>query len=569
MSTAPVQHHDQQPGLSPPEPPAGGRSRVAGLDVARGLALVGMIATHTLPLTTDDGAPTAVTTVAAGRAAATFVLVAGIGVALLSGGRHRLDGRERVAASAGILVRALAVGVLGLVLGALSPVNGIWGILPFYALLFVLVLPLLGLGARGAALVTAGVVAAGPVLLVMAEGLALPRAGADDPTFADVLREPLAVLVQLLVTGAYPVVVLLGFLTAGLAIGRLDLSSRRVAWSLCAGGVALAVAARVTSWVLLYPLGGLARLVQDAEDPAEATTSLLWEEHQPLSTWWHLALPAPHSHTPVDLLHTLGSAVAVLGAALLLTRVPVLRRLLSPLAAAGSLVLTLYCAHLVLLATGFLSEYPVALFLVMLVGGLGGAAAWRRGIGQGPLEKAVSVAAGAARRAVATHTARASGATVPAGPGPFRGVPAGPGPLRGVVAPVAALLLVVALGLVVRSQAGAGDPADDGGSPGVAAATAAPAVPPATGTARFCELTDRYATLLESHPDDPRATLDEGAATVRELERSAPAELRGPVGTLVDELRAEAGTTGAVAPGPAAVESAETVVDEFVDDHCD
>ena len=560
MSTAPVRYHDPQPGLSPPEPPAGGGSRVAGLDVARGLALIGMIATHTLPLTTDDGSPTAVTTVAAGRAAATFVLVAGIGVALLSGGRHPVHGRERVAASAGILVRALAVGVLGLALGALSPVNGIWGILPFYALLFVLVLPLLGLRARGAALVTAGVVAAGPVLLVAAEGMALPRAGADDPTFADVLHEPLAVLVQLLVTGAYPVVVLPAFLTAGLAVGRLDLSSRRVAWSLCVGGVALAVAARVTSWFLLYPLGGLARLVQDApvqdaDTPAEAVTRLLWEEHQPLSTWWHLALPAPHSHTPVDLLHTLGSALAVLGAALLLTRVPALRRLLSPLAAAGSLVLTLYCAHLVLLATGFLSEDPVPLFLVMLVGGLGVATVWRHRVGQGPLEKAVSVAAGAARRAVAAGTARASGATVPAGPGLS----------RGVVAPVAAVLLVVALGLAVRSQAGAGDPADDGEPPGIAAAAAASAAPPATGTARFCALTDRYATLLDTHPDDPRAVLDEGAATVRELVRSAPGELRGPVGTLVDELRAEAGATGAVAPGPAAVESAETVVD----DHCD
>src|SRR3954469_14101024 len=114
-------------------------------------------------------------------------------------------------------------------------------------------------------------------------------------------------------------------------------------------------------------MGGLARLIEQgglSNDPADVT-SLLWEPETPTS-WWYLALPTPHSHTPVDLLHTLGSALAVLGMALLLTRVPAIARLLWPLAAAGSLSLTLYSAHLVLLTGSILDEQPTLLFLAMV-----------------------------------------------------------------------------------------------------------------------------------------------------------------------------------------------------------
>jgi hypothetical protein len=94
-----------------------------------------------------------------------------------------------------------------------------------------------------------------------------------------------------------------------------------VAWWLLGAGAALAVAARVVSSIVLHPLGGLARLTsQDGSGAGPA--ELLWEHPHLSSSWWYLALPAPHSHTPVDVTHTLGSAMVVLGAALLLTRVP-------------------------------------------------------------------------------------------------------------------------------------------------------------------------------------------------------------------------------------------------------
>ena len=92
----------------------GHRPRVVGVDVARGLALIGMLATHVFGTLDDNGNPTAAQFVAGGRAATTFVLVAGVSLAFLSGGRNGVRGRERVAAAAGLAARAALVGAIGL-----------------------------------------------------------------------------------------------------------------------------------------------------------------------------------------------------------------------------------------------------------------------------------------------------------------------------------------------------------------------------------------------------------------------------------------------------------------------
>ncbi|WP_060572521.1 MULTISPECIES: heparan-alpha-glucosaminide N-acetyltransferase domain-containing protein [unclassified Pseudonocardia] len=544
-----------------PVPDARRRPRLAGVDVARGAAVLGMIATHALPQATDAGDPTTAAVVAAGRSAATFVFVAGVSVAFLSGRRDGVHGRARLAASAGLLVRAGVVLALGLVVGTLSPLNGIWGILPVYGLLFVLVLPLLGLGPRALAAVTAAIVALGPVLLMTTSAAELPLAGEDDPTLVTLLLDPLGLLVQLLLSGAYPVVVYLAYLTAGLAVGRLDLSSGRVAGWLLGGGLALAVTARAVSWYLLDVLGGLDALVRGsgADDPARAATTLLWEENQPLTSWWHLALPAPHSHTPVDLLHTLGSASAVLGASLLLSRVPIVRRMLSPLAAAGSMALTVYCAHLVLLATGIWSDDPTLLFTAMAVGALLGALLWRHLLGQGPLEKLVSVPATAARRAVAAGPART----------PSTGLSVGARAATRVAAGTAAVVvLVTALGLGVWTRSTAPVPA--AGPEVTGSAPADPDAADAAGpdAARYCALSVRYSALLDTEEDPAPEALRDAADTATEMARVAPAPVAGPVALLADDARAEAGVTGATAPDPAAVETAQAAVDAFEETGC-
>ena len=116
----------------------------------------------------------------------------------------------------------------------------------------------------------------------------------------------------------------------------------------------------------------------------------MYKRQVPTTTWWWLASDAPHSTTPVDLLHTTGTALAVLGAMLLLAGT--LRGwgswLLVPLAAAGSMPLTLYCLHLLVLdavAPGNRPD-PMAFWAVQVVGALVLAPLWRHLVGRGPLE---------------------------------------------------------------------------------------------------------------------------------------------------------------------------------------
>jgi uncharacterized membrane protein YeiB len=377
----------------------GSGSRVTGVDVARGLALFGMMATHVFETIADDGSPTAATVVAAGRSAATFAVVAGVSVAFLSGGRRGVHGRARTASAAGLAVRALLIGAVGLLLGFTSSVEVI---LAFYALMFLLAIPLLPLRPGRLAVLCGVLAVASPVLLVATARLGLGHGEGPDPTPITLVTDPLGVLLQLLVTGAYPVVVYLAYLCAGLAIGRLDLTSRRVAGWLFGGGLALAVTSRVVSWSLLYPLGGMDRLVAVRswyDSPAEAASELLWDPEQG-SSWWYLAVAAPHAHSPLDMAHVLGSATAVLGASLLLTRRPAVRRLLQPLAAAGAMTLTLYSAHILVLEAEPFDDAAGALYLFLIVASLLFAVLWRRDHDQGPLERLVGVPSSRVRRAV-------------------------------------------------------------------------------------------------------------------------------------------------------------------------
>jgi hypothetical protein len=52
-------------------------------------------------------------------------------------------------------------------------------------------------------------------------------------------------------------------------------------------------------------MGGLARLIEQSQRGGEPISlpGVLWEPEPPTS-WWYLAVSAPHAYTPVDLLHT-------------------------------------------------------------------------------------------------------------------------------------------------------------------------------------------------------------------------------------------------------------------------
>ncbi len=331
-----------------------GRTRLTGLDAARGVALFGMMATHIMPLYSDSSQATWVALIFAGRASALFAVVAGVGLALLSGSSTRPNTGPRTVPGdrRGIAARAAVIGLIALVLGGLD-VN-IAVILFHYAVLFLLALPFLRLRVLPLACWTFGWLLLSPIPALMLrqlafDELAIPNLG-HNVSWTD-LTTPGVLLVDVAVTGYYPVLQWLGYILFGMLIGRIGMAQPVVQWVLLLAGAALAVLTKAISSMLLETQGGMAALLATQEGTDYYLKPMLDVGLTGLTqtdSWWWLAVSAPHSGQPLDLLHTAGTSAMVLGACLLMTRRTPL--LLLPLSGPGSMTLTLYSMHVVVMS---------------------------------------------------------------------------------------------------------------------------------------------------------------------------------------------------------------------------
>ncbi|ANS78465.1 Putative membrane protein [Serinicoccus hydrothermalis] len=329
--------------------------RLVGVDLARTLALLGMFAAH---LAEQEGAgPGGVSPlfqVVAGRSSALFAVLAGVSLVLAAP-------REAVLADPGayrrrILVRSSLVGGLGLVLG--TPSSGIAVILTYYGVLFCSALPVLSWRARPLALLALAWGVASPVASLLLRPL-LPDPTLAVPSLTTLLTQPVQLLGELLVTGYYPVLTWATYLFAGMAVGRV-LQARgdgaRVTRPLVLAGGGLAVLALAAS-ALLTRTEQVRTSLLASVGLGPGDWALLDHERRlgfygvfPEGSAWWLGVWAPHSGSVVDLAHTTGSALLVLGCCLVLVRT--LTALPWPLlAGAGRATLTLYSAHVILLAT--------------------------------------------------------------------------------------------------------------------------------------------------------------------------------------------------------------------------
>ena len=357
--------------------------RLVGVDLARGLALLGMMAVHVLPAQDADGSASVADQVASGRSAALFAVLAGVGLALAYGRRPSLP-----RAGAAVLLRAVVIGAIGLGLGLLE--SGIAVILAYYAVFFVLALPWLRAGPRVLA-AAAAVVAVGMPFVSFAVRDDLPPRDSASPVPAD-LSEPGRLLSELLLTGYYPALVWLAYLLVGLAVGRLALRSTGTALRLAATGAVLAVGAVGLSMLLLGPLGGyeaLADVVRpdDGRTVEQVVDTARFGTVPTTSAWW-LATDAAHTSTPLDMAATTGAALLVLGLALLVRGR--LATLLTPLWAAGSMPLSLYTAHVAFLGLTETDD-PEPYYLAQVLVALVFATVWRRYVGRGPIEQVLAL----------------------------------------------------------------------------------------------------------------------------------------------------------------------------------
>ncbi len=328
------------------------------MDLARGLAVLGMFAAHLLALpAVTAGEPDTWIGVAAGRSSILFAVLAGVSLALVSGGAQPVVGAARRLARRRIALRAALVWAIG----AAIVFTGVpvFVILPAYALLFLLALPAIGLSAT-ALWSLAGIGALTlPWLQPLWNSLPLWQGVAGDD-------------LSLLVGWHYPFTVWIVFVLVGLAIGRSALGAFGTQLRLVLGGVGAVILALVADVVLSPREGTYLAAVLSA---------------------------APHSSGILEVVGSAGSAVATIGVCLLLGRTPASTALL-PLRAVGAMPLTAYVAQLVVWAmlaglllddVGDLSGFrALSPFWPFVVGALVLCTAWALLCGRGPLERFIA-----------------------------------------------------------------------------------------------------------------------------------------------------------------------------------
>jgi uncharacterized protein len=357
--------------------PASGR--VEAVDLARGLALIGMMLVHVGPHWRGGDLPVG-DIIAGGRAAPLFALLAGVALSLVHDRDPRGAGSTRATCTRGALLVAL-----GLALGSLHDMP-VLIILAFYGLLIVVALPFRRLSTRALFVLGAVWAVAAPVLLLW---ITIEHAPVDlsQAQLSD-LRHPADLLAELLLWGAYPALVWFAYLLVGLAVGRLDLGRARVAWALVVSGAALAALTLLVGWVAIRA-GALS-------DPLGLGWQRLFAQSFGPPRWDRLLLVGQHTSTPLNVLSVIGSALVVIGLAALAVRVPWARLVLTPVLAAGAMTLTLYTVHVLWawrLHVGYLDahggEYPPGSYrtwLLQVVVLCLAAVLWQRFVGKGPLE---------------------------------------------------------------------------------------------------------------------------------------------------------------------------------------
>ncbi|MFO8154319.1 DUF418 domain-containing protein [Thioalkalivibrio sp.] len=359
--------------------------RLAGIDVARALAIVGMLLIHVGPTRLESTAGR-LYALPHGHAAVLFLLLAGVGVALLA----RSAARRAIPGGIGVdlVWRAALLLPLGLWLQGVA--SGLHIILQTYALLFLLAIVAVRLPARWLLALTALLALAGPLGFLAGRVL---QPGVFNRTNVDFGDAPGEILHTLLLSGPYPLVTAAVPFMFGLWLGHRDLAARGVQWRLMVGGTLAFIAV----------LGVTRALVGVFGEPGLVVG------------WLHVLSTDPHSQMPPWLWSATALAVAVLGACLLLANRA--GRVLVPLVALGRTALTFYVGHALALAywpqTLQTSEPGRALAISAGITGVAMvfALVWLRLFRRGPLESVLQLPAWwfARHPAGARHAAQSRG----------------------------------------------------------------------------------------------------------------------------------------------------------------
>lgn len=368
--------------------------RLLGLDALRALAVLGMVYMHVSPTGWLSAVPFSEKAAAlgwfegmiTGRAMSLFVLLAGISIALMTGGFKPHAGerlrthRKRIAIRAGVLF------IISLCVDQFSGMN--LSILEFYSLWLLLLIPLLRLRPR--MLFTAAAIAAIALpifsFIVMNYGRdwpISPFSGGGQPAVGlPLLWQPLdwpAKLKQLFFGSGFQTLYAIPLLLAGLAIGRLDLRSTNVRRKLAISGAVLVAVSWLTSQVALGPLGA-----------EQALADMMSSSGPLLQPWVSVLTLPPHQLYAFSIPMApfmLGIGLLMLAGLLSLLQLPGWQSALNPLTATGRMALTWYAAHHIFIQrVAGDPPYAFTLFAGMMIFALAVSPLWLRWSSRGPLE---------------------------------------------------------------------------------------------------------------------------------------------------------------------------------------
>jgi uncharacterized membrane protein len=427
-----------EPGLEPPLAAAGATSeplddigpatpssrRVLGLDVARAVAILGMLLAH-YPILDGTGGPLrGIARFVDGKAMPLFLLLAGCGVTLLVR-RHPHPARA-------LLGRAGVLLVVGLVLHEHIPHIAV--VLHFYAAYLVAALLVHRLPSGWLLAVAGAVTVAGALTWLHLTPDLAPYGGWQGWA---TLRDPVPLVNHLLVTGTYPVLPSFAFVAVGMVVARADLTSPLARRRLLAGGAALAVLGYGVGGLLSRAVGDDGRIADgrptasalaeldrafglsgaEVESRIEAaaarTGSSLHRATDDLVRSLERATgdvraerlldPVGHGNMPAWVLGATGTSLMAVAVSLAASRR--WPRATHPLSMAGQCALSFYVGHAVVLrwwwhpdvqpALGYTAElaWSVVVFAVFV----GGATLWRHWFARGPLEALLRLAGGPSR----------------------------------------------------------------------------------------------------------------------------------------------------------------------------
>ncbi|MFT4258561.1 heparan-alpha-glucosaminide N-acetyltransferase domain-containing protein [Microbacterium sp.] len=349
--------------------------RILGLDVARGLAILGMAGAHIGETGSFDLLdPSTWSALVHGRSSILFAVLAGVSISLMTGRAVAPEPARTPSLRLNLVGRGAVIFVIGLVLEMFGTPIAV--ILTLYGLLYVAVIPFLRWRSSRLLIAAAVFAVAGPPLLALVTALTLHPYGAG---------------IAFVLYGSYPITVWMAFVLGGMALGRLHVERLDTAAAALGIGVGLMVFGYGLGLVWLAGGAGTSQAQVSTAEGGWGDYPQALAEADPLGAMLASVFAVdPHSGGVAEILGSGGFALTVIALCLLIARP--LRPVLLPFGALGSMPLSAYSLHVILVALisgpgGFFQSnvfWAVTAIALLII-----ATAWSIFAGRGPLERLV------------------------------------------------------------------------------------------------------------------------------------------------------------------------------------